>query len=275
MNNIVIYATCQGDGIKNYIKYYFPKSNINVIRNYQLVLSNGNKLQDFRNLLQKTNIFIYQEMPRKWGSYSTDLSVEDNLLNYVSNDCIKITIPYVYADWFWGIGKILLADGTPNFNTISKDSRGNYKYINKEIITNLKKSNYTLDNILKLYDDNKLDFNYEERKIKGINILKSKETTCDVKISDFILKNYKKQKLFYMPNHPTHIILKEMSKQILEKLNIDYNNFDTLFKNNNYNLSCEIPVSKYDKNYHNYEFEINCEDTKIKAIIVEIYKYAS
>lgn len=271
MKNIVIYSTCQGNGIKNYIQYYFPKSNITVIHNYQLVLkSNGNELQDFRNLLQKTNIFIYQEMPGKWGLYSTDLSVEDNLLNYISNDCIKITIPYVYADWFWCIAKIPSRDTTVNFDTISNNSIGP-KYINKEIIMNLKKSNYELDTILKLYDDNKLDFKYEQRKIEGINILKSKETTCDVKISDFILKNYKKYKLFYMPSHPTHIILKEMSKQILEKLNINYNNFDTLFKNNNYNLGTEIPSSKYDKNHHNYEFKIKCKDKKIKEIIVEIY----
>lgn len=43
-----------------------------------------------------------------------------------------------------------------------------------------------------------------------------------------------------------------MSKQILEKLNIDYNNFNKLFENNNFDYNCVLPISKYDKNYHNF-----------------------
>lgn len=210
-------------------------------------------------------------MPSKWNEFSTDASIKNNILSHLPNEYTKIIIPYVYSEWLYGINKIILRDGTANFDTISHDTNTKIKYINGEIIINMKKSNYDLDTILKLYDNNELDFKYEERKQEGIKILKYKEKTADIKVSNFILKHYKKQKLFYMSNHPSHIVLKEMTKQILEKLNIDYNNFDKLFENNNFDYKCDLPISKYDKNYHNFEFEINCEDDKIKGIITEIY----
>ena len=75
-----------------------------------------------------------------------------------------------------------------------------------------------------------------------------------------------------MPNHPTHLILKEMSKQILKKLNINYDNFDKIFQKDEYNLGCPLFHSKYDKKYHNFVFDLKLRDFKTKKIIKEIYK---
>ena len=268
---ITIYSTCQGDAISFYLKKYFPTGIFSVIRNYQLVLQNNIiELQSFRELLNNTSIFIYQEMPTKFGIYSTDLSVENNILSYLPNNCIKIVIPYVYADWYWGINELMLRDATADFDKIDEETETKFKYINKDVILNLK-SKYDLDTIIKLYDDNKIDFKYDERMKAGINILKTKEQSCDIKVSDYILQNYKKDKLFHMPNHPSHLILKEMAKQILKKLDIDYSLFDIEFENQNFNLGNHMPFSKYDKQFHNFEFNINCDDNKIINIIKKIY----
>jgi hypothetical protein len=273
VKEITIYSTCQCHGISYYLKYYLPEANFNMIKNYSLVLSNQyTELENFRNILSNTNIFIYQEMPMKWGMYSTDLSVENNLLIYLPNNCIKIAIPYVFADWFWGIEKALLRDMTYNFDTICSETQDHFKYYNKNIILDLKyNKNYDLCSILQLYDDNQIDFKYEERIATGIKILKTKEKTCDIKISDYILENYKSKMLFYTPNHPSHFIFKEMSKSILEKLNIDCSNFDELTKNDNFTLSGRFIFSKYDKNFHKFEFPITCDDDYTKNIICEIY----
>ena len=101
-------------------------------------------------------------MPMKWGIYSTDLSVENNLLTYLPNNCIKIAIPYVFADWFWGIERVLLRDMTYNFDTICSETQDHFKYYNKNIILDLKyNKNYDLCRILQLYDDNQIDIEYE------------------------------------------------------------------------------------------------------------------
>lgn len=110
--NIVIYATCHGIGIKHYLNY-FVNANIELIFNYSSIAFN--KEIDY-NILKNADIFIYQPIPAKFGKYSTDLTVDNNILNYISEKCIKITIPYVYAEWLWGLGKIQLRDGTGNFD---------------------------------------------------------------------------------------------------------------------------------------------------------------
>jgi hypothetical protein len=74
-----------------------------------------------------------------------------------------------------------------------------------------------------------------------------------------------------MPNHPTHIIIKEMTKQILKKLNINYDNFDKIFVNDNVNLGCPMLHSKYDKIYHKFLFDLDTDDSGIKNIIKQIY----
>ena len=273
MKQITIYSTCQGDGICHYLKLYFPNDNFNIIRNYQLILNKqSQEINNFRNLLQNTSIFIYQHMQAKWGIYSTDLSINNNILKYLPNNCIKIIIPYVFADWYWGIGKTLLRDFTYNFDKIDNEADTRFKYFNKEVILYMKYNDkLNLDTILKLYDDNKINFNYEERMEKGINILKIKEETCDIKVSDYILKNYKKQKLFLTTNHPSNYIIIEMTKQILEKLNINYSNFNYLIENDNFSLGGECIFSNYDKLFHKFDFQINCNDEIIKNIITEIY----
>ena len=51
-----------------------------------------------------------------------------------------------------------------------------------------------------------------------IDKLIKRENTCDIKISDFILKNYQKQRTFYDPNHPAHEVIYEKGRRILNLL---------------------------------------------------------
>lgn len=266
--NIVIYATCHGMGLRHYLKYFLD-ANIELIFNYSSIAFNNEIDHD---LLSKADIFIYQPMPAKWGKYSTDLSVKNNVLSYLSDKCIKITIPYVYAEWLWGLGEVQLRDGTGNFDKIDDETETKIKYINKEAILKYKNDNYTLEEVLQLYDDNAIDFNYESRFKHGIDILKSKEEVCDVKISDFIINNYKKYNLFTMPNHPTKYVFKEMTKQILKIIN---NNFDENYINmidDDYCLSpIKIPFSTYDLKHHNFNFDVGSNDYLIKLVIENIF----
>lgn len=193
-----------------------------------------------------------------------------NFIDYLKPNCIKIRIPYVFLSALWSLVRVALRDGDNNLSIINPKNEYDYKYLNKEIIINLKKD-HTLDNILKLYDDNKINFNYKNNFEYQINILKEKELNTDIKVSNFILKNYKKYKLFHTQNHPTYIILCEMTKQILQILNEDISNLDSIFKNDEYIIGGYVYYSKYDINYYNFEFQCNINDNYIKQIIKEIY----
>lgn len=54
-----------------------------------------------------------------------------------------------------------------------------------------------------------------------IKRIEKREKNWDVKILKFIVENYKKQKLFYDPWHPTNVVLEYISKEILKILNMD------------------------------------------------------
>ena len=55
--------------------------------------------------------------------------------------------------------------------------------------------------------------------------IKEREVCWDIKIYDFIVNHYRKEKLFFDIGHPTNTIIKEISIRILEKLNISNSNF--------------------------------------------------
>ena len=55
---------------------------------------------------------------------------------------------------------------------------------------------------------------------KYMDKIKDREKGWDIKIYNFILSNYKKEKLFYDKGHPTNIILKKISLDILFELGL-------------------------------------------------------
>lgn len=72
-----------------------------------------------------------------------------------------------------------------------------------------------------------------------------------------------------------------MVRQIIKKLNIDSLNFYDLIKNDKFHLNphqgCPtqqeigLQFSKYDINFHKFEFDFIIEDDKIKEIIIDLY----
>lgn len=55
-----------------------------------------------------------------------------------------------------------------------------------------------------------------------INKIKDREKYWDIKVSDYIEKNFKKKKLFYDLGHPTNDLMEYMAKRVMEIMNIDY-----------------------------------------------------
>jgi hypothetical protein len=93
-------------------------------------------------------------------------------------------------------------------------SRGFVEVPGYYVIFNLKlNKNMNNIDIMTLFDNNLLDFNFEERWTFSLNILKDSEKITDIKISDFIENNYKNIELFYTNNHPTNYIFLEIVNQ--------------------------------------------------------------
>ncbi|MBQ6463054.1 MAG: hypothetical protein IJJ59_07005 [Pseudobutyrivibrio sp.] len=58
----------------------------------------------------------------------------------------------------------------------------------------------------------------------GIHKIECREKDWDIKICDYIINNYKCKQLFYDPYHPTEVLICEIGRRLLEKINISSTN---------------------------------------------------
>lgn len=78
-----------------------------------------------------------------------------------------------------------------------------------------------------------------------MNKVKEREKNWDIKIYDFIMQNYRKEKLFYDIGHPSNALLKQISKGILQMIGIEDDNIYTEVKLNAYEIPVYFSVKKY------------------------------
>ena len=98
MINLVFYTNCQYRVLDYFIKNHINKIETKHIENYSLI---KNKNQIPFDILKQADIFIYQPIDKKHGIYSTDISVENNIMSYLSPNCKIISFPYIYNSSFW------------------------------------------------------------------------------------------------------------------------------------------------------------------------------
>jgi len=259
--NIVIYSGCQTIPLHYYLKKYNKDHNKNmkitkiynissyfykewkqfgIVDNYvsgKYTTSIKKSYDEVFKLLNEADVFIYQYCPDILGVYSSSF-----LLTKLNKKCKKIyfpltintgffpLIPYTDSDnlifGIYHLNQYLLSEKDfsdylkKQTETISrKDIK---KCYNDEIIINLKKQGLSLEEILDMYDSNYIDFQFEERFQKCINIQREKEKNCDIKVCDFIIANKSKRRLFVHYYHPSACILIHKMNQVFKLLNIDF-----------------------------------------------------
>ena len=250
IQNIVIYSNCQGKGISYFLKKVIPESKITIIENYDII---KNKKSIDTSILEKADLFIYQPISENHNIYSTSINVKNNIMNYLKSDCIKISFPYIYNDSLWIIIPPAIIDNyIGNYNEYNK-------YINTLPIEKLKSEGKTLDEIIELYGNNKINFNYKERYDNSMKILREKEELCDVIVSDYIEENIRREKLFFTQNHPTTSIFIHCVNQIMDLLKIDHKFKKENYKQNEINLPGSWIHTQYDINYWNFNYDVKLE----------------
>lgn len=199
-------GNCQNTGIIHYLsqsKQFSSTYQVKQYANWQLIRNNCEvPMMD----IQSADLFIYQPLRIVHGCYSTDPSVEGSIGYYVSDKCIKLSYPYIFSSALWP-----LVQKGQNINT----------WFGNEAIDKLLSLGMRTDDIINLFHQNRIDWEYKDRFQKSIQILKNKETLTDIKVSNFIEKNITERLLFLIPQHPTSIIFLNVANQILEKLNME------------------------------------------------------
>lgn len=262
--NIVIYANCQGAALKFYMQNKI-KGKYTVLSSYTY-FKKPHKLP--KKILHKADIFIFQFVNKQHGICSTDPNSENNIFTLLNKHCIKIGFPTIFQSALWPI--------IPGFGSCIDGHN---------IIKNLKMKNKSLDDIMKMYDDNEIIFEmnsrYErcEKHTSDIENYYFTQTELDiVPVTKFIKDNYKHYDLFYTHCHPTSYVFIYITNQIikmLNKFNMDFKEYNNIFnhdKSEGVINSDKWPKSKYTNS------ELNCNipfaqmnETIYKKTIATIY----
>ena len=76
---------------------------------------------------------------------------------------------------------------------------------------------------LNLYDSGLLDFKFEERFKKNIEISRNKEENTDIKVVDYIINNIKDYQLFLTQDHATSRVFYHLANEVCELLDLSFN----------------------------------------------------
>ena len=179
-----------------------------------------------QDILRHCELFLHQSIRKNnvYGeSYSSEL-----MLKEVGKSCRVISIPNLY-----GMPKYLF----PQIDVGHDWYKGSFRpfQIDRNVVSwikNGKSKEYMISRIFRyggVYSRTEILNMWENFKAK----LQEREQEWDIKISDYILQNYKKEKLFCDPNHITSRTAKEIASRILEymgykkDISIELNGMDT------------------------------------------------
>ena len=241
---VVFFTNCQGNFIyKNWLKNisFFENTECVFIHNYNCSLNNNDI-----NYFKQCDILIYQPVDK----YT--LNENDIIISLLKPNCIKICFPSIYVD-MWPIYE------------------ENNMYVGGTVINEYKKK-YNLDKILELYDNQEFCFNLQNRFDTSLQYLQNKEDNyCNIKISNFIVTNYRKYKMFDTQNHPNGIIGSYIANEICKHLNITFTDIDFFSQGHIGIGDVYWRDSLYMKNELNLEFIFNDDKIHYRNLIIKLY----
>lgn len=255
MGHFGVYTNCQGKAIyEEFLSKmsYFSGWKFTFLENYSMIKERSELNKD---VIGDFDIFLYQPVDVKHGQYST--LCEDGILSLLKPSCIHVSFPSVYAD-IW---------------PIYEESGG---YYGGEPILRLKDEGKTIEEILRLFDRGKINFQLKERSTASLEYMQIREQSCTIKtISSYIKDNIQAMRLFYTQNHPTEDFIAFIAGEICNYLEpllgvelrdkIEYS--DSFMMNHGVIEDSKYSYTEIGLDYMSGEYE---EDT-LKTFIQDIY----
>lgn len=169
--------------------------------------------------LKYMDVWIHEDI-QKDNAFGYEFS-DEYIKRFVSKNIFEIIMPHLY-----GLGAAFFPyaqqENERNVALLNGKYQNGMFPIKDEIIEKCIQEKKSIYEIVEYLDsDNIIDKeNIYDNFRKYIAKIQEREKKWDIKISEFILENYKKKKLFYDKGHPTNVILKKISEEILSKLSI-------------------------------------------------------
>ncbi len=260
----LVYGNCQADAIKIYFNR-IPE----FIAAYEIIdlkpIHNltKNDIPKISIVSKNLDLFIYQPISDNYKGLP-ELSTK-HILSNLPKSCQTISFPVSYFKGY--------SPETFNLKSLQgKTITSPYSYFN----LNFLHDQYFDKPIKESYSNILNDAFYSKEFVldnlkKTLDNLKNRESNLDIKLTKFILENYRKEKLFHTFNHPNSTLLHYVCKSIL-KLIVDVReeSFDELPKKLR-ELEMlgrnRFPTYASVASHLNFEFEVNKNVTIAKKEI--------
>jgi hypothetical protein len=266
MKSVVIYSTCQGVNMyqflmksPNFVSNYILNLEI---RNYEAIMGNYRVIDNptIIESLKTCDVFIYQPLEYK-GSDPVFIGNSTNeVLKYLNPEAVKIAIPYVRLTSLWPI--FPTTHGALQYDMGNMRSRG-VEIIdrNTKVLDDLLEAGYDKQEIMDMFTNNEIDWNFDYRYNFDLKLLENKEKGCDIKVSDFIRFHISDLQLFVYCSHPTSHLFKHMANQVLDKLGIE--RLTETFPLNMCNLDSTVPTSFPTCSINHYKMNFVDDNTRL------------
>ncbi len=178
------------------------------------------KLHVLNSVLIYMDVWIHEDI-QKNNAFGYEFS-DEYIKKYLPTDILEIVMPHLYG---LGVGFFPHAK-EENINNVGL-LNGYYENgmfpVRDDVIEECVKLHKSVDEICEYVDrDEIIPREYILSNFKEyIDKIREREQAWDIKILDFILENYKTEKIFYDKGHPTNIVLKKICEEILKILQIE------------------------------------------------------
>lgn len=210
MKSVIIYGNCHTTAIKQVLKC-IPEFN------EKYVILNTKPIQDIKTVeelyslpFEKCDVFIHQSIWSK-NRYGPEYASE-NLIKRLSPNCKVIAIPNLYH---------MPLCFFPQYSSERElNYRGNTIFFRDKILDDAFLNHQSLKQTVAQYTNQDL---FDSVTIRAgfnafIEKVKIRECDWDIKISSFLVNNYKGKRLFFDPNHPTGAVIFYIVEELLQIL---------------------------------------------------------
>lgn len=208
---VVVYGNCHTEVISRMLEswqafneqyYIVPTKRIQEIKDPREL---------YEEIYSQCDVFIHQSI-RLNNRYGEDFASE-RIIARLKPECQVISIPNVYH---------LPLCFFPQYSDAQELRRkGVTFFFRDKIIDSHLDHLFKLSSLVKLDYENPNYYNFDEivDSFRAfIEKVRQRETDWDIKVSGFILDNYKSHQLFYDPNHPTNYFLSYITTELLKRL---------------------------------------------------------
>lgn len=220
--NYTVYANCQGHALAKVLNSS-PNfsSEYNYIEVEQIQNIDTNYLDDIiESVIPQVDLFIYQPISEKYKNNSRYSS--KYMVDILKKDCRYISFPSCYFRGYNPEIRTLKDENNVNvsvplkkFHNLDHDANIILGFIKKDSVSTI---------INQIIDDNFYSEQFVEQTLANtFEELSKREKRffVDIRISLFILNNFKTERLFHTVNHPTSRLIKFIAESILDILHIE------------------------------------------------------